>query len=279
MDPQYNETKDKIYYPQDTQDGEIFTFIDNFQIYGIFRYYLISNYGRIFHIYENRYLNQTKNNNGYYTVSLKTKFGAKPFLVHRLVLECHGNLQHPIVPFYDWTERKLDVNHIDGNKSNNHIENLEWCTRRDNILHAYQNNLAPSGVNNTLSNIHDEGTVCRICQLIQEGCTNKDIVNIINDKSVTISVCQDIRSGHGYKEISKEYNFQRRPGKLFSDEMINNICKYFQYNTKPESITVNEYCRNALKYYNYDISNELVDSVRKIYNRKYYTRISKNYNF
>lgn len=146
-------------------------------------------------------------------------------------------------------------------------------------MHAYQNNLAPSGVNNTLSNIRDEKVVHKICQLIQDGYTNKDIVNIINNVSVTIYVCQDIRSGHGYKEISRNYSFQRRPGKLFSDEMVNNICQYFQNNIKPEQMAVNEYCRNVLKYYNYEVSNEIVDSVRKIYNRKYYTRISKNYNF
>ena len=51
--------------------------------------------------------------------------------VHRVVADT----------FFDGDHSKMDVNHIDGNKLNNHISNLEWCSRKDNIDHAFINGL------------------------------------------------------------------------------------------------------------------------------------------
>lgn len=276
--PDYNENEYMIYFPQDVQIGELFTSITEFQVDGIKDYYLISNIGRIFHKFENRYVGQF-NSHGYLTTCLETKYGYKNFLVHRLVLMCYNRLngQH-INAIYD-INHPLDVNHIDGNKSNNNINNLEWCTRSENILHAYRTGLHPRGVDNSCAKIHDEATVRKICEMIQAGYMNKEIVKALNDKNVTLITCQDIRSGKGWTHITKDYNFHRRKGRALTIEEVNNICSYFQNNPKLYNQTVNDHCRDAMNYFGYDSSNEIIDSVRKIYTRKYYTNISCNYDF
>jgi len=51
--------------------------------------------------------------------------------IHRLVAES----------FIPNPKNKREVNHIDGNKHNNHLLNLEWVTRSENALHSFENNL------------------------------------------------------------------------------------------------------------------------------------------
>lgn len=76
------------------------------------------------------------NNRGYRTVH--TSHYSKPEFVHRLVAEAFIPNDDPL--------HKTDVNHKNGNKMDNRVGNLEWCTRSDNVKHAYVNGLnRPSG--------------------------------------------------------------------------------------------------------------------------------------
>lgn len=62
--------------------------------------------------------------NGYYFTRLGRN---NPLLVHRLVA----------IAFIPNPQNKSCVNHIDGNKLNNYVNNLEWCTKAENNQHAY----------------------------------------------------------------------------------------------------------------------------------------------
>lgn len=71
-------------------------------------------------------LRQQKSNNGYIGVSLEKNNKSRFCSVHRLVAKT----------FISNTENKPDVNHIDGNKHNNNISNLEWVTKSENTIHS-----------------------------------------------------------------------------------------------------------------------------------------------
>lgn len=78
-------------------------------------------------------LAQQRSRHGYYMVDLCTNGKRFNASVHRLVAEA----------FIPNPDNKPCVNHIDGDKANNCVDNLEWCTHSENQLHAYKNNLCP----------------------------------------------------------------------------------------------------------------------------------------
>ena len=75
---------------------------------------------------ERKILKNTKSSAGYLCVGLHSKGKNKWSLVHRLVAQSFIELQ----------PGRKHVNHIDSNKENNCIENLEWCTPKENLVHA-----------------------------------------------------------------------------------------------------------------------------------------------
>lgn len=68
---------------------------------------------------------------GYYNVTLYKNGFHKYYGIHRLVAK----------EFIVNPKNKTQVNHKDGNKKNNNIENLEWVTSSENMKHAFENNL------------------------------------------------------------------------------------------------------------------------------------------
>ena len=107
-----------------------------------FNGYFISNHGDVksYRVCENgRILKPQNTGQGYLSYSLRKNGETHPFSAHRLVA----------IHFVDNALNKERVNHIDGDKTNNHANNLEWVTIKENMSHAYENGLInQSGENN-----------------------------------------------------------------------------------------------------------------------------------
>ena len=86
------------------------------------------------YIQKERLLKPSNTSTGYKKVELCKDGKRKGFKVHRLVA----------IAFIPNPDNKPEVNHIDGNKINNNIDNLEWVTSSENSIHAYETGLNPN---------------------------------------------------------------------------------------------------------------------------------------
>lgn len=92
--------------------------------------------------WQQRYLKDKTPNGRDVRVSLRKDGKPKDFLVHRLVA----------FSFIPAVKGKECINHIDGNPKNNNVENLEWCTYKENTNHAFENGLNTSNMAVKLTN-------------------------------------------------------------------------------------------------------------------------------
>jgi len=101
-----------------------------------FENYSVTSCGKVYSHNANRFLALHDNGHGYLMINLWKDGVRKNMSVHRLVASAY-------IP------RNIscsEVNHIDGNKKNNNVDNLEWCTHEHNMIHAVKKGLSSRGV-------------------------------------------------------------------------------------------------------------------------------------
>lgn len=135
--------------------------------------YIITSSGKVYNNFTGKEMKQ-KNTLGYKAVALRVFDGEKSiqklFKIHRLVAEYFiPNPKH--LPM---------VNHINGNKEDNRIENLKWCTNQENTVHAYRTQLHSTAINLTNGQM--------VIDLIEQFDYNySDVANLLGLKRQTVA--------------------------------------------------------------------------------------------
>ena len=136
-----------------------------------------------------RVLHEFPGKDGY----LRSQFGGKTRLIHRVIADAyHSN-----------PDKLAEVNHIDGNKENNSVDNLEWCDRGSNLQHAYRIGLRTAkGTRNSRCKLSEEDV-----KFIKENYIPRDKEYGAQALSKRFGVAHQtisaVTSGQNWKEESK----------------------------------------------------------------------------
>lgn len=140
--------------------------------------YEASNTGRIKRKKTGRILSQRLEPMGYLRVKMFNKNNVpSDYRVHRIIA----------LTFITKNQKKNNVNHIDGNKINNNVSNLEWVTRSENTKHAYRTGLANKQGENHHNAILSEKDVLNIRRLYGNGVSQADLHRKYSLNRTTIS--------------------------------------------------------------------------------------------
>lgn len=231
--------------------------------------YLIGNNGNIFDILNNSYRPIHADRVGYCYVSLNTIYGYKNFLLHRLVGKA-------FIP----GDFSLQINHMNGKKSDNSEENLEWCTPRENLLHALDMGLNYRGEKKPNSILTND-QVHLICKMLEDKKNYYEISEVLGYNYEDIKdILIDIKRRKSWTFISCNYNFENDKisnNRTLSVDQVKIACEIYETNPKATASTI-------FKALNMEFDNKkerermrhIVDSIKE---HKAYNDISKNYNF
>ena len=175
--------------------------------------YTISNQGVIRSLYTGKILKQYLNKYGYYQVRLYKDKKVRNHTVHRLVAET----------FIPNPRKEKTVNHIDGNKTNNKVENLEWCSFSENFNKAYNDGLVPKGAYNGNAIFNDE-QIRFIRDAYKSGYSGRRLARVFN---TTHDVIDDIISRKSYSNVSDTQKNEQYSYLVI--QIIKNLLKKFSY--------------------------------------------------
>jgi len=211
------------------------------------RTYYVSKCGEVLNTnYNNthkiRLLKKVKNRDGYFMLKVKKGEYFKYYSVHRLVAETY--IPNP--------ENKRVVNHIDGDKTNNHVNNLEWVTDSENVKHSYDLGLQK------IKSDKEHHNSKKIYQFSKDGVPVKewfclmDILRELNYNIGHISACCN-----GKRGSANGYLWSFKPKLENSYKRICLECKIsFTANRKLQKYCSRK-CQNNSKYQKVDLKTKI----------------------
>ena len=206
---------------------EIYKPIKNFETK-----YNISNFGNIKSLLSNKILKQKTCPTGYLSIGLL----GKHYYIHKLVIDTFLN-----------EDKKDVVDHIDGNKKNNNLNNLQYATFSENTINAYNNNenmkklltkVNKYDINNNLIKIYNSMAECKK----DNNISNSSVINNLSNSNKLLNNC--------YYKVDKNIKYNK--------VNFENIIK----------IKSNEIFKKIELFFDNKFSNYYVSNYGRIYNNK-----------
>lgn len=134
--------------------------------------------------------------------------------IHRVVAECWLVNPNPDI--------LTEVNHIDGDKTNYKISNLEWVSKSQNMRHAVN-----TGLKSTTVNLYNSGFKCDLdvhlaCYLLS---AKTSVAELSERFGVSKGIILKLRSGSTYFKIRKLYNIENEWVKCYPNHVVEEVCE------------------------------------------------------
>lgn len=207
---------------------------------GIETNYLIRPDGEVYSINKNKFLKKMISNSGYEYVNLHVN--KKPYhcLVHRLVAFSFCKNSKP--------DTYTIVNHIDGNKTNNVYDNLEWCDYKYNNNYRYILGYQNARGEDNPANKYSVEQIISICELLMHGYPRGYVAQVLK---VPASLVSSVSNRTTWTHITNNYVFIENKFKFMSMDDYNDIMKVYDLLKCNSELSIAEISKIIDKGYEY----------------------------